>query len=107
MRIILFILAVVTTAMCSGLASAAPPAASPTQIGKASELPKTLVEDKAFKAAPELRADVFRLLEAQKPAADVAVCSVTCAHEVGAIQCAVGKQCYCGCPGGYASCGCK
>ena len=36
-----------------------------------------------------------------------AQCEVKCDHEIGGITCPVGKQCSCGCPGGYAYCSCK
>jgi hypothetical protein len=68
-----------------------------------------LAGQKAFRITDELRSYFFNALAAAPPPpSGGATCTITCSSgEVGAITCGTGVQCYCGCPGTWAVCGCK
>ena len=67
-------------------------------------LPKALQLGQEIRVDKSLGSQLTSLLAASDGGAQ---CQANCDHEQGAIVCPVGRQCYCGCPGGYASCGCK
>jgi len=75
-------------------------------ITDANQLPSEAKPGHEIRVSKDLGGALTNLLNAA--AADAgATCKAECSIETGGITCPVGQQCYCGCPGGYASCGCK
>jgi hypothetical protein len=76
-------------------------------IANAAQLPKEVPIGETLHVEKKMRKDLFDLLGADVPASASGQCSVECDKEVGAITCAVGQQCTCGCIAGYARCECR
>ena len=78
-------------------------------VEKLENLPDSLEVGKTLRVDKNLGSNLESLLKAATTAGGQvdAQCKIECDHELGGITCGIGRQCYCGCPGGYAYCGCK
>ncbi|MBB5208363.1 hypothetical protein [Chiayiivirga flava] len=80
----------------------------PELITEPEGLPKSVDLGEFVRVNEALGSRLDILLKAASVEGEVnAQCEVTCDHEIGGITCPVGKQCSCGCPGGYAYCSCR